>query len=451
MNLFFVSLGCDKNLVDSEYMIGLSKKAGYEIVSREEEADVIVINTCCFIHDAKEESIETILEMASYKENRCRLLVVTGCLAQRYPEEIREELPEVDIILGSANYDDIIRAIEQAMEKETEEQKVTMIRELTYLPDMSQVDRVITTGNHLAYLKIAEGCNKRCTYCIIPSIRGNYRSVPMEHILKEAEKLAADGIRELVLVAQETTVYGIDRYGRKMLPELLRKLCRIDGIEWIRILYCYPEEITEELIEVMATEDKICKYLDMPIQHSEDRVLKLMGRRTNRAELVEIIGKLRERIPEITLRTTLISGFPGETEEEHEAMAAFVDEMEFDRLGVFTYSPEEGTRAASMEEQIEEDMKIRRRDEIMELQQEISYDKNQQMVGHILKVCVEGYLFDEDIYVGRSEKDAPKVDGCVFVRSPEEIISGTFVDVLITEANEYDLIGDVYYGNEFTE
>ena len=457
MNLFFVSLGCDKNLVDSEYMIGLSKRAGYEIVSQEEEADVIVINTCCFIHDAKEESIETILEMASYKEERCKLLVVTGCLAQRYSQEIREELPEVDIILGSANYDDIVIAIEQALngaktdENKLEDKKVTMIKELTYLPDMSQVDRVITTGNHLAYLKIAEGCNKRCTYCIIPSIRGNYRSVPMEHIIKEAEKLALDGIKELVLVAQETTVYGMDRYGKKMLPELLRKLCRIDGIEWIRILYCYPEEITDELIDVMASEDKICKYLDMPIQHSEDRVLKLMGRRTNRAELIDTIGKLRERIPEITLRTTLISGFPGETEEEHEAMAAFVDEMEFDRLGVFTYSPEEGTKAASMEEQIEEDVKIRRRDEIMELQQEISYDKNQQMVGKILKVCVEGYLFDEDIYVGRSEKDAPKVDGCVFIHSPEEIISGTFADVLITEANEYDLIGDVVYGDEFTE
>lgn len=447
MNLFFVSLGCDKNLVDSEYMIGLSKQAGHTIVSQEEEADVIVINTCCFIHDAKEESIETILEMAAYKEDRCKLLVVTGCLAQRYHEEIREELPEVDIILGSANYDDIVTAIEQAME----EKKVTMMKELTYLPDMSQVDRVITTGNHLAYLKIAEGCNKRCTYCIIPSIRGNYRSVPMEHIIHEANKLAADGIRELVLVAQETTVYGMDLYGKKSLPELLRRLCEIEGIEWIRILYCYPEEITDELIEVMATEDKICKYLDMPIQHSEDRVLKLMGRRTNHAELVETINRLRERIPDITLRTTLISGFPGETEEEHEAMAAFVDEMEFDRLGVFTYSPEEGTKAAAMDEQIDEDVKIRRRDEIMELQQEISYDKNQQMVGQVLKVCVEGYLFDEDIYVGRSEKDAPKVDGCVFVRSPEEIISGTFVHVLITEANEYDLIGDVVYGDEFTK
>ncbi len=447
MNLFFVSLGCDKNLVDSEYMIGLSKKAGYEIVSREEEADVIVINTCCFIHDAKEESIETILEMAAYKEDRCRLLVVTGCLAQRYHDEIREELPEVDVILGSANYDDIIAAIE----KSWDEKQVTILKDLNYLPDMSGVDRVITTGNHMAYLKIAEGCNKRCTYCIIPSIRGNYRSVPMEHILKEAEKLADDGIRELILVAQETTVYGMDLYGKKMLPELLKKLCKIHNLNWIRILYCYPEEITDELIEVMASEEKICKYLDMPIQHSEDRILRLMGRRTNREELTETIKKLRTIIPDITLRTTLISGFPGETEEEHEAMAAFVDEMEFDRLGVFTYSPEEGTRAAAMEGQVDENVKIRRRDEIMELQQEISYDKNQRMVGRTLRVCVEGYLFDEDIYVGRSEKDAPKVDGCVFVRSPEEIISGTFVDVLITEANEYDLIGDVVYGNELTE
>ena len=447
MNIFFVSLGCDKNLVDSEYMLGLTKKAGYQAVSQEEEADVIVINTCCFIHDAKEESIETILEMASYKEGRCKLLVVTGCLSQRYYEEIRTELPEVDVILGSANIDDIVEAIEKGLQ----EKQVTLMRDLSYLPDLSNVERVITTGDYLAYLKIAEGCNKRCTYCIIPSIRGNYRSIPMEHIVAEAKSLAQRGIHELIIVAQETTVYGKDIYGKKMLPELLKKLCEIDGITWIRILYCYPEEITDELIEVMAQEEKICNYLDMPIQHSEDRVLKAMGRRTNHEELVETIKKLRARIPDITLRTTLISGFPGETEEDHEAMLAFVDEMEFDRLGVFTYSPEEGTKAAEMEDQIEEAVKERRRDEIMELQQEISYEKNQQMIGKTISVCVDGYLFDEDIYVGRSQKDAPKVDGSVFVRSPEEIISGTFVNVKITDANEYDLIGDVVYGDEFTK
>ena len=447
MNIFFVSLGCDKNLVDSEYMLGLTKKAGYQAVSQEEEADVIVINTCCFIHDAKEESIETILEMASYKEGRCKLLVVTGCLSQRYYEEIRTELPEVDVILGSANIDDIVEAIEKGLQ----EKQVTLMRDLSYLPDLSNVERVITTGDYLAYLKIAEGCNKRCTYCIIPSIRGNYRSIPMEHIVAEAKALAQRGIHELIIVAQETTVYGKDIYGKKMLPELLKKLCEIDGITWIRILYCYPEEITDELIEVMAQEEKICNYLDMPIQHSEDRVLKAMGRRTNHEELVETIKKLRARIPDITLRTTLISGFPGETEEDHEAMLAFVDEMEFDRLGVFTYSPEEGTKAAEMEGQIEEAVKERRRDEIMELQQEISYEKNQQMIGKTISVCVDGYLFDEDIYVGRSQKDAPKVDGSVFVRSPEEIISGTFVNVKITDANEYDLIGDVVYGDEFTK
>lgn len=448
MNIFFVSLGCDKNLVDSEFMLGIAQKAGYQPVSQEEDADIIVINTCCFIHDAKEESIETILEMASYKENgKCKLLVITGCLAQRYHEEIRTELPEVDVILGSANIDDIVAAIEEGLLKKP----VTMMKDLSWLPDLSNVDRVITTGDYLAYLKIAEGCNKRCTYCIIPSIRGNYRSIPMEHLIKEAEKLAENGIRELVLVAQETTVYGKDIYGKKMLPKLLRGLCAIDGIRWIRILYCYPEEITDELIEVMAEEEKICKYLDMPIQHSEDAMLKAMGRRTNKAELIETIQKLRERIPEITLRTTLISGFPGETEEEHQAMIKFVDTMEFDRLGVFTYSPEEGTKAAEMEGQIEESVKVRRRDEIMELQQEISYDKNQHMIGKVIPVCVEGYLFEEDIYVGRSEKDAPKVDGSVFLRSPEEIISGTFVNVRITDANEYDLIGDVDYGDEFTE
>jgi ribosomal protein S12 methylthiotransferase len=448
MNVFFVSLGCDKNLVDSEYMLGMTRKAGLTIVSDEAEADVIVVNTCCFIHDAKEESIEAILEMGAYKENgRCKLLVATGCLAQRYHEEIRTELPEVDVILGSTNYDDIVEAIQKGLE----EKNITMLRDLDYLPDLSDVDRIVTTGDYLAYLKIAEGCNKRCTYCIIPSVRGNYRSVPMEQLVAEATRLAKNGVKELVLVAQETTVYGVDLYQKKMLPELLRRLCQIEELSWIRLLYCYPEEITDELIEVISKEEKVCSYLDMPIQHCEDRILKAMGRRTNKAELVETIEKLRKKIPDITLRTTLISGFPGETEEDHKAMMEFVDEMEFDRLGVFTYSPEEGTRAAEMEDQIPEEVKERRRDEIMELQQEISYEKNQELVGQVMTVLVEGYLFEDDIYVGRSKKDAPKVDGCVFVRSPEEIVSGTFVEVRITEANEYDVIGDVFYGDEFTE
>ena len=448
MNVFFVSLGCDKNLVDSEYMLGLTRKAGFTLVSQEEEADIIVINTCCFIHDAKEESIESILEMAAYKEtSKCKLLVVTGCLAQRYHEEIRTELPEVDVILGSSNYSDIVEAIQKGLK----EKNVTLLRELDYLPNLADIDRVVTTGDYLAYLKIGEGCNKRCTYCIIPSIRGSYRSIPIEQLVKEAQRLAADGVKELVLVAQETTVYGLDLYKQKMLSELLRRLCRIEGLRWIRILYCYPEEITDELIEVIAEEEKVCSYLDMPIQHCENRILKAMGRRTDKKELITIIGKLRERIPDITLRTTLTTGFPGETEEDHRAMVDFVDEMEFDRLGVFPYSPEEGTKAALMDEQVEEETKEKRRDEIMELQQEISYEKNQAMVGQVIPVLVEGYLFEDDIYVGRSEKDAPKVDGCVFVRSPEEIVSGTFVDVLITEANEYDLIGDVFYGDEFTE
>lgn len=448
MNLFFVSLGCDKNLVDSEYMLGLTKEAGFSLVSQEEEADVIVINTCCFIHDAKEESIETILTMAAYKETgRCRLLVVTGCLAQRYHEEIRTELPEVDVILGSSNYSDIVEAIQKGLQ----EKQVTMMRDLNYLPDLGQTQRIVTTGDYLAYLKIAEGCNKRCTYCIIPSIRGNYRSVPMDQLVHEAKRLADGGIRELVLVAQETTVYGVDLYQKKMLPELLRKLCRLDGLRWIRLLYCYPEEITDELIEVMAQEEKVCAYIDMPIQHCEDKILKAMGRKTTRAELIEVVQKLRERVPGITIRTTLISGFPGETKEDHEAMLDFVDQMEFDRLGVFPYSAEEGTRAAGMADQVPEEIKIRRQSEIMELQQEISYEKNQAMIGKIIPVCVEGYLYEDDIYVGRSEKDAPKVDGCVFIKSPEEIVSGTFVNVCITEANEYDLIGDVVYGNELTQ
>lgn len=438
MNLFFVSLGCDKNLVDSEYMLGLAKQAGFTLVGQEEEAEVIVINTCCFIHDAKEESIETILEMAQYKKTgKLKLLAVCGCLAQRYHEEIRQELPEVDVILGSSNYSDIVEAIKQGLAK----QNVTILRDLSYLPDLSGVDRVITTGNSLAYLKIGEGCNKRCTYCVIPNIRGGLRSVPMEQLVEEAKRLAENGTKELVLVAQETTVYGIDLYRKKMLPELLRRLCRIKGLSWIRILYCYPEEITDELIELMASEKKICAYIDMPIQHCQDRILKAMGRKTNKKELIRTVEKLRKAIPGITIRTTLISGFPGETKEDHEALLDFVDRMKFDRLGVFPYSPEEGTLAAQMEGQVEEAIKEARRDEIMKLQQKISYQKNQELIGTTLTVLIEGYLYEEDIYIGRSQKDAPKVDGCVFVKSEEEILSGTFAEAVITQASEYDLMG----------
>lgn len=458
-NVLFISLGCDKNLVDSEKMLGLLSESGYTIVEDEAEADAIVINTCCFIHDAKEESIETILEMASWKEKgRLRALVITGCLAQRYKDEIAAELPEVDAVIGTSGYTEIVPVLDKLLKVSgTEEAQTAGECPLVYCPSIDLLPpslpdkRMVTTGAYTAYLKIAEGCNKRCTYCVIPYIRGRYRSFPVEDLLKEAERLVAGGARELILIAQETTVYGVDLYGRKMLPELLRKLCRLEGLDWIRILYCYPEEITDELIQVMKEEKKVCHYLDIPIQHSEDAILKRMGRRTNRAELTALIEKLRKEIPDIILRTTLITGFPGETEEDFAQMAAFVEEMQFDRLGVFTYSPEEGTKAAVMEDQIDEEVKEARRDHIMELQQDISAAAAYAMVGREMSVLIEGYLYEEDIYVGRTYMDAPKVDGNVFVRSEEEMISGDIVPVRITGASEYDLMGDVIYEDEFTE
>lgn len=458
-NVLFISLGCDKNLVDSEKMLGLLSESGYTIVEDEAEADAIVINTCCFIHDAKEESIETILEMASWKEKgRLRALVITGCLAQRYKDEIAAELPEVDAVIGTSGYTEIVPVLDKLLKVSgTEEAQTDGECPLVYCPSIDLLPpslpdkRMVTTGAYTAYLKIAEGCNKRCTYCVIPYIRGRYRSFPVEDLLKEAERLVAGGARELILIAQESTVYGVDLYGRKMLPELLRKLCRLEGLDWIRILYCYPEEITDELIQVMKEEKKVCHYLDIPIQHSEDAILKRMGRRTNRAELTALIEKLRKEIPDIILRTTLITGFPGETEEDFAQMAAFVEEMQFDRLGVFTYSPEEGTKAAVMEDQIDEEVKEARRDHIMELQQDISAAAASAMVGREMSVLIEGYLYEEDIYVGRTYMDAPKVDGNVFVRSEEEMISGDIVPVRITGASEYDLMGDVIYEDEFTE
>lgn len=445
MNILFVSLGCDKNLVDSEVMLSLLKKHGYNITNEEQEADVAVVNTCCFIHDAKEESINTILELAQLKETaKLKALIVTGCLAQRYKDEIQEEIPEVDAILGSTNIDDIVTVVNQAMTGE----KVICCKDIQYLPP-NLTDRVVTTGNAMAYLKIAEGCNKRCSYCIIPFLRGNYRSIPMEEILETAKKLAAEGYKELVLVAQETTVYGQDLYGEKRLPQLLQELSKLEGIRWIRLLYCYPEEITDELIHTMAENEKICHYIDMPIQHSEDEILKAMGRRTSRRQIEEVVEKLRTAMPDIAIRTTLITGFPGETKEQHEALLEFVDDMEFERLGVFTYSPEEGTRAAEFPNQISEEVKKQRQDELMALQQEVSYDNNQRMLGKQLEVLVEGYLYEEDVYIGRSYREAPNVDGYIFINAEEEIVSGEMVTVRITDANEYDLIGEVVY--EFTE
>lgn len=439
MNILFISLGCDKNLVDSEVMLGLLDKKGYKIVDEESEADVIVINTCCFINDAKEESVQTILEMAEYKkEGSLKALVVTGCLAQRYQQEILDEIPEVDAVLGTTSYDKITEAVEEALAGNGHVE----VTDINALPLVDE-KRLVTTGGHFAYLKIAEGCDKHCTYCIIPKLRGNYRSVPMERLIKEAEDLADQGVKELILVAQETTVYGQDIYGEKSLHKLLKELCKISGIRWIRILYCYPEEIDDNLIQVIKEEPKICHYLDLPIQHASDEILKRMGRRTSKKQLVEIIGKLRSEIPDIALRTTLITGFPGESEANHEELMEFVDEMEFDRLGVFTYSPEEDTPAADMPEQIEESVKEDRQAELMELQQDIAFDKAEDMVGSEVLMMVEGKVADENVYVGRTYKDAPNVDGLIFVHPDAELITGDFAKVKVTGALEYDLIGEL--------
>lgn len=433
MKVLLISLGCDKNLVDSEVMLGLLNKAGHQITNDETEADVVVVNTCAFIKDAKEESINTIIEMGELKKTgKLKKLIVAGCLSQRYKDEIMAELPEIDVIIGATNFDKIVEAVG------TDEKAI--VDDIDYTP-VPVRERIVTTTASMAYLKIAEGCNKMCTYCIIPHIRGRYRSVPMDSLLDSARRLADDGIKELVLVAQETTLYGIDLYGEKRLPELLTKLSDIDGIEWIRLLYCYPEEITDDLIETMAANPKICHYIDIPIQHSENAILKRMGRRTSREDIVELVGRLRSAMPDIAIRTTLISGFPGETQEQHNGLVDFVDQCEFDRLGVFTYSPEEGTPAASYPDQVDEAVAEKWRDEIMELQQEISYEKNQEFVGTVMKVLIEGYLSDDDVYVGRTYRDAPGVDGIVFVSAPYELMSGTYVDVKITEGNEYDLTG----------
>lgn len=439
MKILFISLGCDKNLVDTEVMLGMLASRGYEMTNDEQEADIIVINTCCFIHDAKEESIQNILEMAEYKKNgSAKALIVTGCMAERYRQEILEEIPEVDEVLGTTAYDRILDAVDAALAGQHE----VMTADLDALP-LPETKRLVTTGGHFAYLKIAEGCDKHCTYCIIPKIRGNFRSVPMERLLKEAQDLAEQGVKELILVAQETTLYGKDLYGEKSLPKLLRELCKISGIRWIRILYCYPEEITDELIQVMKEESKICHYLDLPIQHANDTILKRMGRRTSKQELIDIVQKLRKEIPDICLRTTLITGFPGETQEQHEEVMEFIDTLEFDRLGAFTYSPEEDTPAATFEDQIDEEVKEDRQADIMELQQEIAFDKAEDMIGREVLVMIEGKVADENAYVGRTYRDAPNVDGLIFINTDVELISGDFAKVKVTGALDYDLIGEL--------
>lgn len=439
MKVMFISLGCDKNLVDTENMLGILRTKGFEFTDDEMQADVIAINTCCFINDAKQESIETILQMAERKKDGvCKALVVAGCLAQRYQDEIIKEIPEVDAFIGTSSYDKIGEAIISVLEGKgyrcaDDADRLVVTNE----------NRVITTGGFYEYLKIAEGCDKHCTYCIIPKIRGSYRSYTVEYLVKQAEFLVNAGVKELILVAQETTMYGVDLYGKKSLPMLIRELAKIEELKWIRILYCYPEEIDDELIEVIKNEPKVCHYLDMPIQHASDNILRKMGRRTNKQQLVEIIGKLRREIPDIALRTTLITGFPTETQQDFEQLYEFVDEMGFDRLGVFTYSPEENTPAAQMDGQIDEDVKAVRRDEIMQLQQEVSIDIANDMIGKIVDCIIEGKIEDDDVYVGRSYKDAPNVDGYVFINSKENLMSGDIVKVHIEHAKEYDLIGSI--------
>ena len=443
--ILFISLGCDKNLVDSEMMLGLLAQRGYEFTDDETQADIAVVNTCCFINDAKQESIDMILDMAELRKNGAiSALFVTGCLAQRYQEEIQKEIPEVDVIIGVTAIDEIVDALDAFFAGRKENHYKSLLEK-----PLTDVKRIVTTGGHYAYLKIAEGCDKHCTYCIIPKVRGSYRSVPMESLLKEAEALAFDGVKELIIVAQDTTVYGVDLYGRKMLPGLLKELCKIENIRWIRILYCYPEEIDDKLIRVIKEEPKICHYLDLPIQHGCDTILKRMGRRTNRNELTAIIGKLRKEIPDICIRTTLITGFPGETDEEHETLLEFVDQMEFDRLGVFTYSQEEDTPAALMPGQIPEEVKEERFAQLMELQQEIAFEAASSMEGRSVEAMIEGKIADEEAYVARTYKDAPGVDGFLFVNTKRELMSGDLIRCRITGSHEYDLIGELE--DEFTE
>lgn len=439
MKLLFVSLGCDKNLVDSEEMIGLISNRGFEFTDDETQAEVIVINTCCFINDAKEESINTILEMAAQKKKgACHALVVTGCMAERYRQEIIEEIPEVDALLGTASYNEIADVIEMVLKGRS----IQIYADLNK-PGQLNYNRVLTTGGHFAHLKIAEGCDKCCTYCVIPSVRGHFRSIPMEDLLKQARNLVEQGVKELILVAQETTLYGMDLYGKKTIHELLNKLCEIEDLQWIRLMYCYPEEITDELIQAIKLQEKVCNYIDMPIQHSEDDILKKMGRRTDKNQIVNIVNKLRREIPNIAIRTTLISGFPGETQENHENLMKFVEEMKFDRLGVFTYSKEEGTPASKLKGQITAKVKEKRRNEIMEIQQEIAFANAEERIGETMSVMIEGKLADENAYVGRTFMDAPNIDGNIFITTEETLISGQFVKVKVTGASEYDLIGDL--------
>lgn len=439
MKICLLSLGCDKNLVDSEMMLGFLRRGDVTITDDEEDADVILINTCAFILDAKDESVRTILRCAERKKSgQLRALIVTGCLAERYKTDILKEIPEVDAVVGTTAYDSIGCVLERVLAGE----RVEEFQDLNRLPAISK-ERMFSSLTKTGYLKIAEGCDKRCTYCAIPSMRGRYRSYPMEELTAEAARMAEAGIRELILVAQETTVYGVDLYGRKKLPTLLRKLCRVKGIHWIRLLYCYPEEITDDLIACMAKERKICHYIDLPIQHASDEILRRMGRHTTEKDLQEIIGKLRAAMPDIVIRTTLISGFPGETDADHETLKSFVKKEQFDRLGVFCYSREEDTPAAKFPDQVPARIRKKRRNEIMALQQKISAERLKNRAGSTMEVLTEGFLPEDGVYVGRTYMDAPEIDGYVFFTAARELLSGEFVRVRITGTSEYDLRGEM--------
>lgn len=452
LKIHFVSLGCDKNLVDSEMMLGMLSEEGMVITDDEDAADVVVVNTCCFINDAKEESVETLLYFGKKRTaGTLKGLVACGCLAQRYSEEICKEIPEVDCIVGTTAFDKIVEAVRLAAKEKPESNKGgsdAASNDGAFLdsidaPPITGKKRLLSTGGHFAYLKIAEGCEKNCTYCVIPKVRGKYRSVPIENLIAEAEGLVRAGVQELILVAQETTLYGVDLYGKKCLPDLLHALASLEELRWIRILYCYPEEIDDELIATMKREKKVCHYLDIPIQHASDAVLKRMGRRTTQSDIRSIVEKLRGEIPDIALRTTLITGFPGETQADFEELYRFVNEMEFDRLGAFSYSCEEDTPASRMPEQVPEAIRDDRRDEIMELQQVISYENSQKRVGNEYECVIEGFDTENEVYVGRTYMDAPGVDGYVFIRSNQNLMSGDFVRVKITEFSAYDLIGEL--------
>ncbi len=438
MNVLFVSLGCDKNTVDSEHMLSILSNHGFTLTNDEQEADVVVINSCCFIRDAMEESINTIIELGQLKTTgRLKALIVAGCLSQRFEEDIRRDLPEVDGIVGTNSYDEIASVINEVLAGRQGRAK----RELTGLCDDS-AGRILTTGGHYAYLKVAEGCDKNCTYCVIPSIRGRYRSIPMEQLLAEANDLAAGGVKEIILVAQEVTLYGIDLYGKKSLPLLLERLSAIDGLSWIRLLYCYPEEIDDDLIHAMATLPKVCHYIDMPIQHADDTVLRRMGRRTTREDIEATIGKLRTAMPDVALRTTVICGFPGEDETAHAVLLDFIKKMRFDRLGAFAYSREEGSPAYGFNDQVSDEVKDARVKDVMLLQKHIIEEANEDLSGSVQTVFIEGKVADEeDVYIGRTYRDAPDVDGYVFVESPYDLMSGRFVEVSINGTNGYDLVG----------